>query len=240
MVKELVTAEYVHGATGLDGADLPDPAIGPAPGHAVDKIVDILMTSDRPVTVCTLGPLTNVALAMVREPRIVEHIAQIVIMGGGFSEGGNTTPAAEFNIFVDPHAAHVVFSSGVPIVLMPLDVTHKALTTPDRLAKFSDLKTPAGDAVAGMLDFYDRWDMDKYDLPGGPLHDPTVIAYLLRPDLFEGRNVAVEIDIAPGPTLGMTIVDWWGVTEHEPNALVMNGIDAEGFFDLLVERIGRL
>lgn len=240
MVKELVTAEYVHGPTGLDGADLRDPSLEPAPGHAVDKIVEILMSSDRLVTLCTLGPLTNVGLALVREPRIVDHISQIVIMGGGFFEGGNTTPAAEFNIFVDPHAAHVVFTSGASIVLMPLDVTHKALTTPTRLAKFRDLKTPAGEAVAGMLGFYDRWDMEKYDLPGGPLHDPTVIAYLLQPDLFDGRNVPVEIDIAPGPTLGMTVVDWWGVTDQRPNALVMNRIDADGFFDLLVERIGRL
>lgn len=240
MVKDLVTAEYVHGPTGLDGADLPPPTLEAAPGHAVDRIVEILMGSARPVTLCTLGPLTNIGLALVREPRIVENIDQIVIMGGGFFEGGNTTPAAEFNIYVDPHAAQVVFTSGVPIVLMPLDVTHKALTTPDRLQRFQALGTPAGDSTAGMLGFYDRWDMEKYDLPGGPLHDPTVIAYLLEPDLFAGREVHVEIDIAPGPTLGMTVVDWWGVTDQPPNATVMNEIDADGFFHLLVERIGRL
>ena len=123
---------------------------------------------------------------------------------------------------------------------MPLDVTHKALTTPERLAMFQRLGTPAGDCVAGMLGFYDRWDKDKYDIPGGPLHDPTVIAYLIQPGLFRGRDVSVEIDIAPGPTLGMTVVDWWGVTQLEPNALVMNEIDADGFYSLLVDRIGRL
>jgi purine nucleosidase len=240
MVKELVTAEYVHGPTGLDGADLPPPKITEAPGHAVDKIVEIVTDSDRPVTICTLGPLTNLALALVREPKITGNIELIVVMGGGFFEGGNTTPAAEFNIYVDPHAAHVVFTSGVPIVMMPLDVTHKALTTPDRLQRFRDLGTPAGDSVAGMIGFYDRWDTKKYDLPGGPLHDPTVIAHLLRPELFQGKEVAVEIDIAPGPTHGMTVIDWWGVTDAQPNALVMNEIDADGFFDLLVERIGRL
>jgi purine nucleosidase len=240
MVKELVTAEYVHGPTGLDGANLPPPTITEAPGHAVDKIVEIVANSERPVTICTLGPLTNLALALVREPEITANIELIVTMGGGFFEGGNTTPAAEFNIYVDPHAAHVVFTSGVPIVLMPLDVTHKALTTPDRLQRFRDLGTPAADSVAGMIGFYDRWDTKKYDLPGGPLHDPTVIAYLIRPELFEGKEVAVEIDIAPGPTLGMTVIDWWGVTDAPANALVMNGIDAEGFFELLVDRIGRL
>ena len=240
MVKDLITAEYVHGPTGLDGADLPPPTITEAGGHAVDRIIEMITSSERPVTVCTLGPLTNVALALVKEPGVAAGIEQIVMMGGGFFEGGNTTPAAEFNVYVDPHAAHVVFSSGIPIVMMPLDVTHRALTTQDRLDRFSALGTPAGAAVAGMLGFYDRWDMEKYDLPGGPLHDPTVIAYLLEPDLFRGREVSVEIDIAPGPTLGMTVVDWWGVTTAEPNATVMNEIDADGFFDLLVDRIGRI
>ncbi len=240
MVKTLVTAEYVHGPTGLDGADLPPPSVTEATGHAVDRIVEIVTGSDRPVTLCTLGPLTNVALALVREPAITANIEQIVMMGGGFFEGGNTTPAAEFNIYVDPHAAHVVFTSGIPIVMMPLDVTHKALTTPERLQRFREIGTPAGDAVTGMLGFYDRWDIAKYGLPGGPLHDPTVIAYLLEPDLFTGREVAVEIDIAPGPTLGMTVVDWWGVTDASPNATVMNSVDSDGFYNLLVERISRL
>ena len=240
MVKELVTAEYVHGPTGLDGADLPAPALEAQPGHAVDHLVEILMSRDEPTTLCTLGPLTNIGMALVKEPGIAAKVDQLVMMGGGFFEGGNTTPAAEFNIYVDPHAAHVVFTSGIPIVMMPLDVTHKALTTPERLQMFRRLESPAGDAVAGMLGFYDRHDKEKYGIEGGPLHDPTVIAYLLEPDLFDGKEVAVEIEIAPGPTQGMTLVDWWGVTDAEPNALVMNQIGADGFYDLLVERIGRL
>lgn len=241
MIKELITAEYVHGPTGIDGADLDPPTLSEAEGHAVDQIIDLLTArGDGDVTVCTLGPMTNVAMAIAKEPRIVEKIGEIVMMGGGFFEGGNTTPAAEFNVYVDPHAAHIVFTSGVPIVMMPLDVTHKALTTPDRLARFSDLGTRAGDSVAGMLDFYDRWDMDKYGFEGGPLHDPTVIAYLLQPDLFAGRHVNVEIEVSSPLTQGMTVVDWWGVTGKDPNALVMRDIDADGFFDLLVERIGRL
>lgn len=240
MVKDLTTAEYVHGPTGLDGADLPPPTIAETPGHAVDKIVEIVMGSAVPVTMCTLGPLTNFGLALVREPRIVNNIERLVMMGGGFFEGGNTTPAAEFNMFVDPHAAHVVFTSGIPIVMMPLDVTHQALTTDERLKRFQLLGTPAGDAVAGMLGFYDRWDKKKYGLPGGPLHDPTVIAYLLKPELFDGKDVYVEIETAPGPTQGMTVIDWWDVTDGEPNAHVMNEINADGFFDLLVDRIGRL
>ena len=240
MVNQLVTAEHVHGPTGLDGADLPAPVIEPAPGHAVDVLVELANSRAEPFTVCTLGPLTNIALALVKDPGIVSMIEQVVMMGGGSFEGGNTTPAAEFNMYVDPHAAHVVFTSGIPIVMMPLDVTHQAITTPDRLQRFRALGTTAGDAVAGMLGFYDRHDTDKYGIEGGPLHDPTVIAYLLSPELFGGKHVSVAIETAPGPTQGMTLVDWWGVTDAEPNAMVMNEIDDDGFYDLLVERVGRL
>jgi purine nucleosidase len=241
MVNPLVTAEYVHGPTGLDGAGLAPTSLQPAEGHAVDRIVEILMgRGDGEVTLCTLGPLTNIALALVREPAIVPKIRELVMMGGGFFEGGNTTPVAEFNVYVDPHAAHVVFTSGIPIVMMPLDVTHRALTSQDRLQQFGDLGTPAGRVVAGMLDFYDRWDMEKYGLPGAPLHDPTVIAYLLEPEIFSGKTVHVHVETAPGATQGMTVVDWWGVTDHHPNAMVMREIHSDRFFELLVERIGRL
>lgn len=241
MVNELVTAEYVHGESGIDGAELPEPTTELAPGHGVDAIIDLAMAAgDDGITLCPLGPLTNIAMAMVKEPRIVPKIRELVMMGGGFFEGGNVNPAAEFNVFVDPHAAHVVFNSGVPIVMMPLDVTHKALSNPERAARFAALGTPAGRAVAGMLDFFDRYDSEKYGTDGAPLHDPCVIAYLLDPDLFDGRHVSVEIETAPGPSQGMTLIDWWRATDSKPNALVMREIDDAGFFDLLVDRIGRL
>lgn len=241
MVRSLITAEYVHGSTGLDGADLPDPVTAVTPGHAVDRIIDLLLEHDQgTITLCPLGPLTNVAQAMVREPRIVPLIQEIVLMGGGFFEGGNTTPAAEFNIYVDPHAADVVFRSGVPITVMPLDVTHRALMLPRHLARFSALGTAAGRAVQGLLAFYERYDVEKYGLDGGPLHDPCVIAFLLAPHLFRGRPVHVEVEIASELTMGMTVADWWGMTGKPSNAVWMREIDAEGFFDLLVERVGRL
>ncbi len=189
MVRTLFTAEYVHGPTGLDGADLPDPEMALQPDHAVDYLVETLMDSDAgEITLCPLGPLTNIAVALVKEPAIATKVREIVLMGGGFFEGGNVNPAAEFNIFVDPHAAHVVFTSGIPITMMPLDVTHQALTTPLRVEAFKALGTPAGDAVAGMLDFFDRYDMEKYGTEGAPLHDPCVVAYLLEPDLFDRRG----------------------------------------------------
>jgi purine nucleosidase len=241
MLRKLHTAEYVHGPTGIDGADLPEPTRPLQPDHAVDFIVDTLMASeDREITLCPLGPLTNIAMALVKQPRIAGKIREIVLMGGGYFEGGNATPAAEFNIYVDPHAAHVVFTSGVPITMMPLDVTHRALATPPRIAAFEALGTPAGDAVAGMLDFFDRYDMEKYQTDGAPLHDPCVIAYLLEPDLFSGRECHVAIATDDGPTIGMTLVDWWDVTPDPPNATVMRDVDADRFFALLVDRIGRL
>jgi len=241
MVRDLVTAEYVHGKSGIDGADLPEPTTPLAPGHAVDAIIELVMGADEgEITLCPLGPLTNIGLALVREPRIAPRIREIVLMGGGFFEGGNRTPAAEFNIYVDPHAADLVFRSGIPITMMPLDVTHKALTLPSRVQRFADLGTPAGTAVHGMLDFFDRYDIEKYGSEGGPLHDPCVIAYLLRPGLFGGRKVNVRIETESEVTIGMTVTDWWGVTGLEPNATFIRDIDAEGFFDLLVERIGRL
>jgi purine nucleosidase len=199
-----------------------------------------MAAGDGEITLCALGPLTNVAMAMVMEPRILSKIQEIVMMGGGFGEGGNVTPAAEFNIHVDPHAAHVVFTSGCKLTLIPLDVTHQALTTPARLARFGAMATPAGRACHDMLSFYRRHDMSKYGTDGGPLHDPCVIAYLLDPEIFGGKHVAVEIEISSEKTMGMTIADEWGVTGAPPNCTVMNAIDDGAFYDLLIERIARL
>ena len=241
MVNELVTAEHVHGKTGLDGPELPEPAMPLQERHAVDFIVDALMAhTPGEVTLCALGPLTNIALALVREPKIAPRIKEIVLMGGGFFEGGNITPAAEFNIYVDPHAADVVFRSQVPIVMMPLDVTHKALTTGSRIAAFRKMGTRVGAATAEMLEFFERFDEEKYGSDGGPLHDPCVIAYLLQPGLFKGRPCNVSVETASELTLGMTVIDWWRVTDRPFNALVMRDIDHDGFFKLLTERLGSL
>ncbi|HRO01775.1 MAG TPA: nucleoside hydrolase, partial [Nitrobacter sp.] len=219
LMRPLVTAEEVHGQTGLNGPDLPEPAMKLQPQHAVDFIVETLLKEDSgTVTLCPLGPLTNIALALIREPKIATRIKQIVLMGGGFFEGGNVTPAAEFNIYVDPHAADVVLRSGVPIVMMPLDVTHKALTTAKRIAAFRALGNRAGVATAQMLEFFERFDEEKYGTDGGPLHDPCVIAYLLQPELFKGRRCNVTVETGSELTMGMTVIDWWGVTSREKNA----------------------
>jgi purine nucleosidase len=239
--RELVTAEHVHGKTGLDGPDLPEPAMTPSAGHAVDYIIDTLRAAEpRSITLCPLGPLTNIATALRRAPEIADNIARIVLMGGGYFEGGNITPAAEFNIYVDPQAADIVFRSGVELVVMPLDVTHKALVTKKRNDAFRALGTPVGTAVAKMTDFFERFDREKYGTDGAPLHDPCVTAYLIDPDLFSGRYINVEIETQSELTMGMTVADWWRVTDRQPNALFVGGIDADGFFALLTERLGRL
>lgn len=239
--RDLVTAEHVHGKSGLDGPSLPDPAMPLQPQHAVDFIIDTLRReAPGTVTLCPLGPLTNIAMAFEKAPDIVARVQEIVLMGGAYFEVGNITPAAEFNIYVDPQAAHIVFKSGAPLVVMPLDVTHKALVTSPRNEAFRALGTPVGIAVAQMTDFFERFDKAKYGSAGAPLHDPCVTAYLLAPDLFAGRHINVEIETRSELTMGMTVADWWGVTSRAPNALFIRDLDADGFFSLLTERLARL
>jgi purine nucleosidase len=241
LVRDPVTAEEVHGKSGIDGPDLPDPSLRPRDGHAVDFIIETLRAEPAgSVTLCTLGPLTNVAMAFARAPDIVPRVARIVGMGGAWSEGGNTTPSAEFNIFVDPHAAQAVLHAGAPVVLHPLDVTHRCLTRAHRVRRFHGFGTAVGTAVARMMEFFERFDEQKYGTDGGPLHDPNVIAWLLSPEIYGGREVNVEVETGSELTMGQTVVDWWGVTGRPRNATFIREVDDEAFFELLTERIGRL
>ncbi len=241
MSRPLVTAEHVHGKTGLDGIELPDPTMPLQATHAVDFLVKTLRReAPGTVTLCPIGPLTNIGEALNRAPDIAARIKRIVLMGGAYFEVGNITPAAEFNIYVDPEAAEIVFRSGIPLTVMPLDVTHKALTTRPRVEAFRALGTPVGRAVASWTEFFERFDKEKYGSEGAPLHDPTTIAWLLKPDLFTGRHINVEIETASPLTRGMTVADWWRVTDRPANATFIGDLDAEGFFALLTERLARL
>ncbi len=241
MVRPLRTAEHVHGRTGLDGYALPEPTVPLAEKHGVDFIVDTVMAAPAgEITLCTLGPLTDVALALTKQPAIAGRIAEIVMMGGAYFEVGNITPTAEFNIFVDPHAADMVFRSGIPLTVAPLDLTHRMLTTEERRQAFAAVGNRAGAAVAGLLSFSERFDLTKYGGIGAPLHDPCVIAWLLKPDLFEGRQVNVSIETTSELTMGMTVADWWRVTDRPANALFLRDGDAEGYYALLTERLARL
>jgi purine nucleosidase len=239
--REPISAEHVHGETGLNGPELFEPTMPLQDQNGVDFIIDTLRREPAgTVTLCTLGPLTNIAKALIKAPDIAGRIQEIVAMGGGYFEAGNITPAAEFNIYVDPEAADIIFKSGIKLVLITLDLTHKVLTLKARVEKIRALGTRPAVALAEMLDFFERFDIEKYGSDGGPLHDPTVIAYIIKPELFAGRDCNVEIELNSELTLGMTVIDWWRVTKKVPNALVLKDVDAQGFFDLLTERVARL
>ena len=239
--RPLVTAENVHGKTGLDGVTLPDPTMPLQDRHAVDFIIDTLRAEPPgTVTLVPVGPLTNIATAFQRAPDVIGRVQEIVLMGGAYFEVGNVTPAAEFNIYVDPQAADIVFRAGVPLVVMPLDVTHKALTSRARVDAFAALPAPVGPVVASWLDFFERFDIEKYGSQGGPLHDPCTIAYLIDPGMFEGRQINVTIETQSELTMGMTVADWWRVTKRPANALFIRTIDDARYFELLTQRIGAL
>lgn len=241
LVRKAVTAEHVHGPSGLDGPDLPAPKVALQAEDGVARLVRAFREAEAgTLTLCTLGPLTNVALALREAPEIAAKIREIVMMAGAYFEGGNITPTAEFNVYVDPEALAEVLDADIPVVMMPLDVTHKALITPERLARIRAVGTKAAVAVWEMLSFSERFDLRKYGWAGAPLHDPCVIAYLLRPELFAGRRVNVSVETKGDFTQGMTVADWWGVTARPANALFMRDVDSDGFTDLLVERLGRL
>ena len=241
LVRTLVTAEHVHGKTGMDGPQMDAPTMPLQDRHAVDFIIETLRTEPPgTVTLCPLGPLTNIATAFRDAPDIIPRVQEIVLMGGAYFQVGNITPAAEFNIYVDPEAAQIVFRAGIKLTIMPLDVTHKVLTTAARVQAFRDLGTRVGDMVAAWTDFFERFDIEKYGSGGAPLHDPCVIAYLIDPALFSGRQVNVEVETVSDLTLGMTVADWWGVTKRPRNALFIGDVDADGFFALLTARLARL
>ena len=239
--RPLVTAEHVHGPTGLDGPVLPAPSMPVQSQHAVPYMIETLRAADPgTVTLVTLGPVTNIAMALVQAPDIAPRVKDMVLILGTWSENGNITPAAAFNEYVDPEAANVVLSSGIPLTLVPMDVTHQCLSTPARLAALRAVGTRAGVAAADMLGFSEGFDLKKYGREGAPLHDPCAIAYLLRPEFFAGRTVNVVVETGGSYTQGACVVDWWRVTDRTPNALFLREVDVDGFYRLLTERLGRL
>ncbi len=237
--RKLITAENVHGKTGIDGVGIYEPTLPIQNQHAVEFIIQTLMAADDDsVTLVPIGPLTNIGKAIDRQPDILPKISEIVLMGGAMREGGNTTPCAEFNILVDPDAAKIVMQCTRPITIVPLDVTHQALVTRERIELFRGLNSTKGDAIVSMMEFFNRFDSEKYGFQGAPLHDPCTIAYLLKPALFKGKMCNVEVETESELTLGHTAVDFWAVTEREKNVNWLYEVDANGYFALLVERIG--
>ena len=239
LMQALETAKAVHGETGLVGVRLPDPTMPLQAQHGVNFLIETLLQTTTPITVATLGPLTNLAVALVQEPRITAGIGVVVMMGGAITHG-NVTPSAEFNVYVDPHAAHIVLTAGVPLTMISLDVTHQAIADPERVTAIRAIGAPIGTTVADLLTGYGVYDQQHHGFAGAPLHDPCVIAYLLQPELFTSRSLYVEVDTMSPSSLGRTIVDWWGATGQSANVEVVTAIDAIGFYQLLTQRLASL
>lgn len=237
-MRELIIADNVHGESGLDGPDLPEPNFAPQTCNAVELIAQTLRASQQPVTVVATGPLTNIALLLTSHPELHAKISRIVIMGGA-AMLGNWTPAAEFNIYVDPEAAEIVFQSGLPIVMAGLDVTHRAQIMSEDIERFRHLGNPVADVVADLLDFFMEYHkQEKWGFQGAPLHDPCTIAWLIKPEIFTCVDRWVGVETQGKYTQGMTVVDYYSLTANQPNTTVMMDVDRQAFVDLLVERIG--
>lgn len=228
-------ADQVHGASGLGGAQLPEPLGSPGLDYAVDWLVETVMTAQDPIGLATLGPLTNLALAIGKEPRITEKISQMVIMGGAIAEG-NVTPFAEFNFYADPHAAQIVLTSGLPIVLIPLDVTHQAIATTERRDRIRGIGSRVSETVLAMIEGYGLEEQAARGWDGPPLHDACVIAYWLRPELFELESMAIAVELE-GEEIGRSRL----VNEGDGAIVrVATGINADGFYGLLTESLAQL
>jgi purine nucleosidase len=241
MMRPPVTAEHVHGETGLQGLVLPSAIAAPQPQHGVDHLIDLLLReAPGSITLCLLGPATNLAMALVKAPEIAPRIAEVVWMAGARSEGGNVTPAAEYNVYADPEAAAVLLASGVKLTLLPLDLTHQVLMTRDRLLDLRKVDTAAAHAVCTMFGDADGNPQRERERDGIPLHDPCVIAHLLDPALFRGRLINVAVETVSPISLGMTVADWFHVSGRDPNVTWLNEADADRFFALLHDRLSRL
>ena len=241
LIKELITAEEVHGKTGLDGVPLHEPKTPLQTQHAVQFLIEtLLQAAPNSITLCPVGPLTNIAQALSTEPKCKQGIKEIVIMGGTYFEAGNVTPAADFNFFVDPHAAKMVLKSGVPITVLPLDVTHQACITTPRMDKLRALPNENGPRIANILQSYERFDTQKFGLEGGPLHDPCAIACAVFPEIFSGKEVFVDVETCGELTQGASVVDWWGIMGQDANVRWINTLDADAFFDRFTQSIAAL
>lgn len=238
LVLPLATAEEVHGDEGLNGIEIYKPKMALQKQHAVDFIIETLAgAKDDSITLVPTGPLTNIAKAIEKAPEILPKIKEIVLMGGAMREGGNITPSAEFNIYVDPHAANIIFDCGRPIVAIGLDVTHTVLSSNDVMKRIKAIDSPIAKAAYNILFDYNRFDAEKYGTDGGPLHDPCTMAYILRPDLFKLKACNVRVEAESELTRGHTAVDFWHGTELPRNTRWAYAVDSQGFFDLLISQL---
>jgi len=241
LVREPVTATRHHGESGLEGVDVSMPATPVKARPAVEFIAETLRAAgDDEITLVAIGPFTNVALFAREHPDLVPKVREIVVMGGASTAGGNVTPAAEFNVYADPHAAAVVFECGRPLVVHGLDVTHQVLAAPRHAERLAEAGGAAARRLAPLLHPASGSRSPRFGPDRSPLHDPCTIAWLLRPELFTCEPVPVAVETEGTHTMGCTVVDWWGVTGREPNARWVTEADGEAVLDLVIERVARL
>lgn len=240
ILRPLVMAEHVHGPTGLDGPDLPEPKIEPQEKHGVDFIIDTVRAHPGEITICSLSPVTNLAMALRKAPDIAGKIHEVVAMLGAYFEVGNITPTAEFNCYVDPEAADIVLKAGIKTTLLPLDVTHKMRSTPERLSAMRALGNRCGVATAEMLEFSGAFDLRKYGWYGAPLHGPCVPAFMMAPEMFSGRQINVSVELSGTLTSGMTVADWWQITDRPKNVFYVTDGDPVAYYDLLLTSLENL
>ena len=229
--------ERIHGDSGLDGPIFESLTRKADPRHAVDFIIETVLSCDRPVTLVPTGSLSNIGMAIRKEPRILENIEEIVLMGGVYQHG-NVTPAAEFNIYMDAEAAHIVFTCGRPVTMMGLDITRQVLCHPGIVERMSKVRTNAGVLFVELMKFFSMTQKQVFGWEGGPLHAPTTIAYLIDPSCIEVKEMVVDIDITGGQSHGRTNCDFFGLMKDRPkNAKVAVGVDVERFWDLVEESL---
>lgn len=236
LMRSLHVADNVHGASGLEGADLPEPAFAPRPEGAIELMRAILEASSEPVTIAAVGPLTNVALLVRTHPELLERIASFRVMGGAITEG-NTTASAEFNIWQDPEAARIVFDCGRPITLMTLDTTHQALFRAADVERLEGLGTRVASVFADLLRFFGRFHAQRYGWDGSPIHDAVSVAHLAVPDLVRTVPYRVDVETTSELTRGRTVVDVYAQTGRPPNVDVGRDIEREHFIDLLIDAV---
>lgn len=234
------SGEDVHGVSGIGKSNLPEPKSKPVEGHAVDYLIERVLAEPNELSIFPIGPLTNIALAIRKEPRITKAIKELVIMGGAIRSGGNITPLAEFNIHEDPHAAHIVFHSGIPITLIPLDATYKCLLTSEDIERLNKIDSPIArfvrDATATYMDFYKKYE----GFNGCAMHDPLTLATIFAPDLFTFENHYVDVDISGGISTGKTFADFMKVSKKPANIKVALDVRGREFVEMFIERMERL
>lgn len=240
LLQPLLIAPETHGDSGMGYATLPEPDVAPIDSHAVDFLIERIMAAPGEITLVPIGPLTNIAMAIRREPRIVTAVKEVIIMGGAIRAGGNTTPLAEFNIFCDPHAAHIVFHSGMPLTLVPLDVTYQVVLTKEDVNRLLQIQSPITQFVADSTRFYMEFHDEYQSIEGCVINDPLALALAFAPQLVDAEAHYIDVDIAGGVSMGKTFADFYRMNKQEPNMQVALGVRPRDFLELFLERIESL